>query len=52
VTATTASSPNSASVLQFHRHLNVLVDEAAATSLHLAGYRCQTYRNKPGRLQL
>jgi glucosamine-6-phosphate deaminase len=36
-----------ASILQMHRHVTVLVDEAAATSLTLAGYYRQSYEHKP-----
>jgi glucosamine-6-phosphate deaminase len=36
-----------ASVLQFHAHATVLVDEAAASRLQLADYYRQTYANKP-----
>lgn len=37
-----------ASVLQFHPHTTVLVDEAAASSLKLADFYRHTYDNKPG----
>lgn len=40
-----ASCP--ASVLQFHRHLTVLVDEPAAARLHHAAYYRETYLHKP-----
>ncbi len=36
-----------ASVLQFHRHVTVLLDDAAASSLRLADYYRETYRHKP-----
>jgi glucosamine-6-phosphate deaminase len=36
-----------ASVLQFHPHATILVDEAAASSLRLADYYRHTYDNKP-----
>ncbi|MDQ0677890.1 glucosamine-6-phosphate deaminase [Arthrobacter pascens] len=37
-----------ASVLQFHPHATVLLDEAAASSLKLADFYRHTYDNKPG----
>jgi len=37
-----------ASVLQFHRHATVLVDEAAAVGLRLADYYREAHRHKPG----
>jgi glucosamine-6-phosphate deaminase len=37
-----------ASILQFHPHATVLLDEAAATRLQLADYYRQTYAAKPG----
>jgi glucosamine-6-phosphate deaminase len=36
-----------ATILQHHRHVTVLLDEAAAGRLQLAGYYRETYRNKP-----
>jgi glucosamine-6-phosphate deaminase len=36
-----------ASILQFHQHATVIVDEAAATQLTLADYYRYTYANKP-----
>jgi glucosamine-6-phosphate deaminase len=36
-----------ASILQFHPHATVMVDEAAASSLRLADYYRHTYDNKP-----
>jgi glucosamine-6-phosphate deaminase len=36
-----------ATVLQHHPHVSVLVDEAAASRLQLAGYYRETYRAKP-----
>lgn len=36
-----------ASILQFHPHATVLIDEAAASSLKLADYYRHTYDNKP-----
>jgi glucosamine-6-phosphate deaminase len=36
-----------ASVLQFHPHATILVDEAAASSLRLADYYRHSYENKP-----
>ena len=36
-----------ASVLQFHPHATVLLDEAAASSLKLADFYRHTYDNKP-----
>ncbi len=36
-----------ASVLQFHRHVTVLIDEAAADELRLADFYRETYRHKP-----
>ncbi len=36
-----------ATVLQHHRHVSVLVDEAAASRLELADYYRETYRAKP-----
>jgi glucosamine-6-phosphate deaminase len=36
-----------ASVLQFHPHTTVLIDEPAASELKLAGYYRHTYANKP-----
>jgi glucosamine-6-phosphate deaminase len=36
-----------ASVLQFHPHATILLDEAAASSLKLADYYRHTYDNKP-----
>lgn len=36
-----------ASVLQHHRHVTVLVDDAAASGLELADYYRETYRLKP-----
>lgn len=36
-----------ASVLQFHPHASILLDEAAASKLALAEYYRHTYRNKP-----
>lgn len=41
-----ASCP--ASVLQFHPHATILVDEAAASGLKLADYYRYTYEHKPG----
>jgi glucosamine-6-phosphate deaminase len=35
------------SILQFHQHATVIVDEAAATKLKLADYYKYTYANKP-----
>ena len=40
-----ASCP--ASVLQFHRHVTVLLDEAAASGLRHGGYYRETYLHKP-----
>lgn len=37
-----------ASVLQFHRHVTVLIDEPAAAGLRLADFYRETYRHKPG----
>jgi glucosamine-6-phosphate deaminase len=37
-----------ASVLQFHPHATVLLDEAAASALKLADFYRHTYDNKPG----
>lgn len=37
-----------ATVLQHHPHVTVLVDEAAASRLQLAGYYRETYASKPG----
>ncbi len=37
-----------ASVLQFHPHATILVDEAAASSLKLADFYRHTYEHKPG----
>ncbi|MFF1251338.1 glucosamine-6-phosphate deaminase [Pseudarthrobacter sp. NPDC058329] len=37
-----------ASVLQFHPHTTVLLDEAAASALKLADFYRHTYDNKPG----
>jgi glucosamine-6-phosphate deaminase len=37
-----------ATVLQFHPHVTVLLDEAAAGRLQLAGYYHETYAAKPG----
>ncbi|MCK0117359.1 glucosamine-6-phosphate deaminase [Isoptericola sp. S6320L] len=37
-----------ATVMQWHPHATVLVDEAAASRLQLAGYYRQTYASKPG----
>jgi len=37
-----------ASILQFHEHATVIVDEAAASKLRLADYYTYTYENKPG----
>jgi glucosamine-6-phosphate deaminase len=34
-------------VMQFHQHATVLIDEAAASRLQLAGYYRQTYASKP-----
>ncbi len=45
-----ASCP--ASVLQFHPHVTVLIDEAAAGELVHAGYYRETYRHKPSWQQL
>lgn len=42
----TATVP--ASALQFHPHVTVIVDEAAASSLARAEYYRETYRHKPG----
>ncbi len=36
-----------ATILQHHPHVSVLVDEAAASRLQLAGYYRETYRAKP-----
>lgn len=36
-----------ASILQHHPHVSVLVDDAAASRLQLAGYYRQTYASKP-----
>lgn len=36
-----------ATVLQFHPHVTVLLDDAAAHGLELAGYYRETYRGKP-----
>ncbi|MGN6126429.1 MAG: glucosamine-6-phosphate deaminase [Humibacter sp.] len=36
-----------ASVLQFHEHATVIIDEAAASKLRLADYYTYTYDNKP-----
>jgi glucosamine-6-phosphate deaminase len=36
-----------ASVLQFHPHASILLDEAAASSLKLADFYRHTYDNKP-----
>lgn len=36
-----------ASILQFHPHATVLIDEAAASSLRLADYYRHAYENKP-----
>jgi glucosamine-6-phosphate deaminase len=36
-----------ATVMQFHQHATVLIDEAAASRLQLAGYYRQTYASKP-----
>ena len=36
-----------ASVLQFHPHATILVDEAAASSLKLADFYRHTYDHKP-----
>jgi glucosamine-6-phosphate deaminase len=36
-----------ASVLQFHPHATVVIDEAAASGLELAGYYRETYASKP-----
>jgi len=36
-----------AAVLQHHPHVTVLLDEAAASALQLAGYYRETYANKP-----
>jgi glucosamine-6-phosphate deaminase len=36
-----------ATILQHHRHVTVLLDEAAASRLQLAGYYRETYRSKP-----
>jgi len=45
-----ASCP--ASVLQFHPHVTVLIDEVAAHELVHAGHYRETYRNKPSWQQL
>ncbi|WP_285319914.1 glucosamine-6-phosphate deaminase [Pseudarthrobacter sp. lyk4-40-TYG-27] len=37
-----------ASILQFHPHATVLLDEAAASALKLADFYRHTYENKPG----
>lgn len=37
-----------ATVLQMHAHVTVLVDEAAASRLQLAGYYRETWASKPG----
>ncbi len=37
-----------ASILQFHPHATVLLDEAAASGLKLADFYRHTYENKPG----
>jgi glucosamine-6-phosphate deaminase len=36
-----------ATVLQHHPHVTVLLDEAAASALQLAGYYRETYAHKP-----
>ncbi len=36
-----------ATILQHHPHVSVLLDEAAASRLQLAGYYRETYRAKP-----
>jgi glucosamine-6-phosphate deaminase len=36
-----------ASILQMHRHVTVLVDDAAAVRLELGGYYRQSYQHKP-----
>jgi glucosamine-6-phosphate deaminase len=41
------SSVCPASILQFHEHATVIVDEAAASRLRLADYYRYTYDNKP-----
>jgi glucosamine-6-phosphate deaminase len=41
------SSMCPASILQFHEHATVIVDEAAASKLRLADYYKYTYDNKP-----
>ena len=41
------SSVCPASILQFHEHATVIVDEAAASKLRLAEYYKYTYDNKP-----
>ncbi|QDZ14825.1 glucosamine-6-phosphate deaminase [Humibacter ginsenosidimutans] len=41
------SSMCPASVLQFHEHATVIIDEAAASKLRLADYYTYTYDNKP-----
>ena len=41
------SSMCPASVLQFHEHATVIIDEAAASKLRLADYYRYTYDNKP-----
>jgi glucosamine-6-phosphate deaminase len=37
-----------ASILQFHPHATILLDEAAASALKLADFYRHTYENKPG----